>query len=46
MNNPQEWQNLTFKMCLMLIIYERSTGTIPYFTWNYLATGTERRRQS
>jgi len=32
MNNPQEWQNLTFKICLMLIIYERSTGTSPYFT--------------
>ena len=46
MNNPQEWQNLTFKMCLMLIIYERSTGTSPYFTWNDLATGKERRRQS
>ena len=43
MNNPQEWQNLTFKICLMLIIYDRSQ-TSPYSTWNEVATDKSRRR--
>ena len=43
LNNPQEWQNLTFKMCLMLIFYDRSQ-TSPYSTWNEVATDKSRRR--
>ena len=43
MNNPQEWQNLTFKMCLMLIFYDRSQ-TSPFSIWNEFATDKSRRR--
>ena len=45
LNNPQEWQNLTFKMCLMLIIYDRSQ-TSPYSIRNEFATDKSRRRSS
>ena len=45
LNNPQEWQNLTFTMCLMLIFYDRSQ-TSPYSTWNEVATDKSRRRSS
>ena len=41
--NPQEWQNLTFKMCLMLELYDRSQ-TSPYSTWNEVATDKSIRR--
>ena len=45
LNNPQEWQNLTFKMCLMLIIYDRSQ-TSPYSIRNEFTTDKSRRRSS
>ena len=45
LNNPQEWQNLTFKMCLMLIFYDRSQ-TSPYSIRNEFATDKSRRRSS
>ena len=45
LKNPQEWQNLTFKICLMLIIYDRSQ-TSPYSIWNEFATDQSRRRSS
>ena len=45
LNNPQEWQNLTFKMCLMLIIYDRSQ-TSPNSIRNEFATDKSRRRSS
>ena len=45
LNYPQEWQNLTFKMCLMLIIYDRSQ-TSPYSIRNEFATDKSRRRSS
>ena len=45
LNNPQEWQNLTFKMCFMLIIYDRSQ-TSPYSIRNEFTTDKSRRRSS
>ena len=46
LNYPQEWQNLTFKMCLMLItIYDRSQ-TSPNSIRNEFATDKSRRRSS
>ena len=44
LNNPQEWQ-ITFKMCLMLIIYDRSQ-TSPYSIRNEFTTDKSRRRSS